>query len=78
MVRRLDGEGGSLTYDVCLVLAQDLLVFLQDAVQFAIVLRVRLFQQALESHYPLVVVPEACNQSLEALVRGLLISSAQA
>jgi hypothetical protein len=65
------------TDDVGIVLAQYLIVLLQHSLQFAVVLCLGLLHQPVERLHPFVVRSESRDETLQALVRGLLIARPQ-
>jgi hypothetical protein len=54
------------TNNVGVIPAQDLIVFLQDILQFTVVLGLGLLHEPPERLHPLVVVPEAGEEAPEA------------
>ena len=66
-----------MTDNVCGVLLEYLVILLQNNLQSSIILGLSLFNQPLEGHHPLVVIPEAIDEAFETLVGRLLIPCPQ-
>jgi hypothetical protein len=66
------------TNNVGIILAQDLIILLQDVFQFTVVLGLGLFYKTPERLHSFVVLSEAGNETFEAMIRSQVVSCPQA